>query len=96
MHEWGDDWFKEHGDKLDRAMRIIELYVKSHCDYRISMKEKYGTIRYERLIPWIDSDTTIGRWKANQMLRKAMSFAVTIFPEIEKEITDDYDDEIYL
>lgn len=45
MHEWGDDWFEEHGNKLnDAILYIMRTWVKWG---RIGThgKEKYGTFR---------------------------------------------------
>lgn len=50
-HEWGDDWFEEHGGELIDAIDFISNYVNENSYYYLSMKEKYGTIRYEFLCP---------------------------------------------
>ncbi len=49
MHEWGDNDYDWKG--LNEAMTFIRSYVRRHSLCTLSMKEKYGTIRYERMMP---------------------------------------------
>lgn len=48
-HLWGDDW--EHWNDLYKAETWIRKYVKRHSLCRIISKEKYGSIRFEYLLP---------------------------------------------
>lgn len=51
MHVWGDDWFEEHGGKLYAAERYIWEYTYRWSKCGLISKEKYGSIRYEWLLP---------------------------------------------
>lgn len=51
MHEWGDDWFKQYGDRFYTAIDKIENYLHKH-HIGICGKEKYGTYRDEYLTLW--------------------------------------------
>lgn len=52
---WGDDWFERNGHLLDLAMDDIH----AECPFVVSMKEKYGTIRYEWVQGWFICDHLI-------------------------------------
>lgn len=51
MHYWDDEWFEKYGDDLYAAMDYIRRYVRKYSRCHVSMKEKYGTIRYEYIFP---------------------------------------------
>lgn len=44
-HYWGDDWFEEHGHKLDEAISYIMRTWKRYGRIGTHGKEKYGTFR---------------------------------------------------
>ncbi len=48
-HEWGDDW--EHWDKLYEAQNFVCDYVYKWTRCRVICKEKYGSIRWEYIVP---------------------------------------------
>ena len=50
-HIWGDDWFEKNGGDLYDAQVYIIEYVKRWSGCYVSLKEKYGTIRYEWVCP---------------------------------------------
>jgi hypothetical protein len=101
MHIWGDDWFEAHGDELYDAMQFIQedLYKYSRC--RLICKEKYGTIRYEWLLPpygalfyrnkvhrwWLNS-WLYYKWTAYgyKCLRRAVYKAILKWPHLYHEI----------
>ena len=64
MHSWGDDW--PFWEDLYRAESFIEVYVWKWSRCSLMTKEKWGSIRYERLYP--------GRfmlsWKLDQLCAK--------------------------
>ncbi len=45
FHVWGDSW--SHWEELYEAEQYIVNYVYKYSRCHISMKEKYGTLRYE-------------------------------------------------
>jgi len=49
MHQWGDDW--EHWDELYATEQKIRKTVWFWTRCRLISKEKYGTIRYEFILP---------------------------------------------
>lgn len=51
MHEWGDQWFQEHGDNLYKAISYIEKNLRKH-HIGICGKEKYGAYRDDFLRFW--------------------------------------------
>ena len=51
MHIWGDKWFERHGDQLCAAQNYIQKYVKRWSRCNLISKEKWGSIRYEYMIP---------------------------------------------
>ena len=55
-HIWGDDW--PHWDKLYAAELFIYKYVYKYSFFRLSSKEKWGTLRYEWL--WGPGDARFG------------------------------------
>lgn len=57
MHEWGDQWFKEHGDHLYSAIDALEKRIRKWALMPVCGKEKYGTYRDEFLSFW---DGSIG------------------------------------
>jgi len=48
-HIWGDNW--PYWDELYAAQIYIQRYVERRSGCYMLMKEKYGTIRYEHMIP---------------------------------------------
>lgn len=50
MHYWGDEWFEKYGNDLYEAERYIWRYVRKTTGCILISKEKYGTIRYERIM----------------------------------------------
>lgn len=52
MHYWGDDWFKEHGDSLYKAIDDVELRIRKWAKAGVCGKEKYGSWRDEYLTLW--------------------------------------------
>jgi len=51
MHMWGDDWFEKYGNDLYEAEGYISRFTKRWSRCYLGSKEKYGTIRYEFIIP---------------------------------------------
>lgn len=51
MHDWSDDWFKRYGNDLYDAQLYISDYTKRWSRCNLLSKEKYGTIRYEHIVP---------------------------------------------
>lgn len=51
MHSWGDDWFEKYGDDLYEASQYISKNTKRWSLCYPLHKEKYGTIRWEHIIP---------------------------------------------
>jgi hypothetical protein len=93
-HEWGSDF---NFRRLDTAGIYIQDYVYKYSMCRLSWKEKYGTIRYEFLIPsrwcWYMCNCWIYyKWiKLGQyFLKKAIRKAIIKFPDMKDEILDDY------
>lgn len=50
-HDWSDPWFEKHGNTLYKAQGYIHDYVYKWSWCRLMSKEKYGTIRYEWVLP---------------------------------------------
>ncbi len=50
-HFWGDEWFEKYGDDLYYAQMDIIKYTKRWSRCQLLSKEKYGTIRYEHILP---------------------------------------------
>ena len=48
-HIWGDDW--KYWDTLYEAESFIFNYVYKYSRCRVLTKEKYGTLRYEWILP---------------------------------------------
>lgn len=44
-HYWGDDWFEEHGSKLDESISYIMDTWRTYGRIGSRGKEKYGTFR---------------------------------------------------
>ena len=49
FHVWGDDW--PHWNELYTAEDYIQAYVYKWSRCRLQSKEKWGTLRYERVLP---------------------------------------------
>lgn len=49
MHLWNDDW--PYWNDLYEAEKFISSYVYKHSWCRVMMKEKYGTLKYEWVLP---------------------------------------------
>ncbi len=93
-HDWSDDW--PHWKELYAAEEYIGNYVYKYSRCRLSSKEKYGTLRYERIIPprwcWYMWDMWIySKWTllGQKVLIRAVSKAVKKFPNVKEEILDD-------
>jgi hypothetical protein len=102
-HEWGDEWFEVNGDNLNSAMDYIFNYVYKYTRYKVMMKEKYGTIRYEMLYPQPYHFTKFyHKWGiyrmvghiqfklAMIMLKRAVMNAADLWPSISEEILEDF------
>lgn len=104
MHSWDDDWFAEHGESLKEAERWIGRYVYTHSLCMLSSKEKYGTLRYEHIMPpphrlWVKysiehhwhSSRLCGMWKqwGKRMLMRAVRKATIKWPHLRNEIVAD-------
>lgn len=94
-HEWGDSW--PHWNELYQAEQYIFKYVKKYSFCYLSLKEKYGTLRYEFINPprwsWYIFDCWLYfKWiKLGQfVLNKAVCSACKKFPNVKAEILDDY------
>ena len=94
-HEWGDDW--PYWKDLNEVMDYIWKYVFKRSRCSVIMKEKYGTIRYEWVIPkdyrWnskidflYNMHVKLGRF----FLEKAIFKACNKWPHVRNEILDDY------
>lgn len=83
-HIWNDTWFREHGETLQEAMIWImdEVEKRSKGKASVSLKEKYGTVRYEHMRPADDLYHWIFLWKV-------VKDAVKIYPELEDELVSD-------
>ena len=94
-HVWGDSWFEQYGDQLREAEEFIMTYVNDNSGCYISMKEKYGTLRYEHIIPQMeyteDNVEIYNTWAriGRDSLLKAVFLAATKWPEIKDELFDD-------
>lgn len=51
MHEWGDTFFQRFGKDLYKAEKYIHDYVKRYSLCNLISKEKWGTLRYEYIVP---------------------------------------------
>ncbi len=92
-HEWGDEWFEEFGASMNEAMDYIRDYVEHKTGYKVSMKEKYGTIRYEVVYNPNDfSEYDVDKQRiAYIALNSAVRKAAEIYPQIAEEILEDSD-----
>lgn len=52
MHIWGDEWFKEHGDNLYKAISAVENRIRKWARAGVYGKEKFGTYRDEYFQLW--------------------------------------------
>lgn len=52
MHYWGDDWFKEHGDNLYKAISVLENRMRKWAKVGVCGKEKWGCYRDDFLTFW--------------------------------------------
>lgn len=53
-HYWGDDWFKENGEDLGKAISYCSQVWTKWGRISCSTKEKYGTFR-DGAMPWMGS-----------------------------------------
>jgi hypothetical protein len=90
-HVWGDDW--PYWDDLKDAEQYISEYVCSRTECGISMKEKYGTLRYEFI--WVPSHLDYVNMHSSVIrhLKDAVMDAVDKWPHIKLEITEDFNPE---
>lgn len=93
-HEWGDDW--PYWGELYTAEEYIVKFVERYSFCYLSTKEKYGTLRYERVTPprwsWYIFDFWLySKWAAfgKFILRIAIKRACKKFPNCKSEILDD-------
>ena len=100
-HIWGDEWFQEHGKELGEAMEFIMDYVQKGTFCYFSIKEKYGTIRYEFIhcrlwyIKWVPywlkmRVCPILEKRAQRRASTAVVLAALKFPKVSPEILDDW------
>ena len=50
-HYWGDDWFEKYGDDLCNAGAYISKFTKRWSRCYLIYKEKFGSLRYEYIVP---------------------------------------------
>jgi len=92
-HTWGDDW--PYWQELYAAETWVGDYVYKWSRCRLVSKEKYGTIRYEFILPpdgrvcnvsWVYKKwTTFGCF----ILHKAIKKAYIKFPNVAEELSCD-------
>ena len=95
-HTWGDEW--PYWDDLRKAESYISSYVRKWSFCGIAMKEKYGTLRYEFLVPprwcWYRWNCWLYfKWVAfgKRVLIRACYTAAKKYPNVKDEIFDDLD-----
>lgn len=98
-HYWGDDWFLENGRDLADAERYIWNFVNKWAKCCLISKEKYGTLRYERILPprWTWKYNWIYlKWRSVgiKAFRIAIRKAIKKYPTVAPEILDDYEDSL--
>jgi len=59
IHYWGDDW--PHWNELYEAGNYIHNFVYKYSRCRLVYKEKYGTLRYEWMLP--PPHSCFSRWE---------------------------------
>lgn len=59
MHLWGDEWFKQHGDDLNDAIKYVEQRLHKWARVGVCGKEKHGTYRDEYFRMWDGGMTQI-------------------------------------
>lgn len=52
MHYWGDEWFKEHGNNLYKAISVLEKRIREWAKMGVCGKEKWGAYQDEYLYFW--------------------------------------------
>lgn len=102
-HSWGDSDFDWNG--LMAAEEYINGWVRDHTAFGLSSKEKYGELRYERIVPKfgmasmgiiIAKDPSNSEWPSEEEKREcwkevvvAVKHAVSLWPHLEEEIIGD-------
>jgi hypothetical protein len=72
MHQWGDDWFKKHGDNLHKAIMYCNNTWRKYGRITAFGKEKYGTFR-DQLFMW-DGGLHSLIWPGYNIRNKFISF----------------------
>lgn len=87
MHRWGDDW--PHWDQLYESEKNIKDEFEKRTGLVLSLKEKYGSIRYEHVMD-PSANYSFADTIENWMILKEIVFAeVEKHPEIEDELLID-------
>ena len=91
MHEWGDAW--EGWDDLCMAMRYIVTEMKNN-NYSVSLKEKYGTVRYEHIYEGTEfiREAPFDTPESWALLHQVVKQAVEQWPDLTAELTEDLKD----
>ena len=89
MHSWGDGF---DFDELYRAEKFICDYVSANSDYYLVSKEKYGTIRYEHVIPKDRQNNDWDTPDAWKVVQAGIFEAILLWPHLKVELTRDFDD----
>lgn len=87
-HEWGDGF---DFNRLEQARLKIMNHVTYVTGYSLICKEKYGSIRYERLIPPKKGRPEYSEdsvWKIIYMYIKVL--ITKEFPDLEDELLEDF------
>lgn len=79
-HHWGGEF---NFDKLDKAGRYLSKLYKRITGKHMIWKEKYGTIRYEFLRAWIETDQDA------IIFDKCLRRCIRKFPDVAGELVDD-------
>lgn len=106
MHSWGDEWFEKYGPDLYKAEEFIQRYVKRHSLCTLVSKEKWGTLRYEWILPppsriffkhrweWYWNTSKLYGWwykLGKSTLKRAVKKAAKKWPHLKEELWSDYD-----
>jgi len=86
-HTWGDDW--KHWGTLNTAIAFIYKTFEDRTLHTISMKEKYGTVRYEFINPIYDRPEWYSQTLLWDELKKVVKEATIKWPEIKEELIED-------
>lgn len=103
MHSWGDEWFQQYGEDLrDAEIWISKFFYRvTKGNMSISMKEKWGSLRYEYIMTprsdWYRENPfteELGMYNALQLfgwelLTIIIYRAVKKWPHLEHELMED-------